>query len=148
MATKKKNNSRKALAVALGIMGVAGLSLASASQLTVNPADEVQVGVGTFANCQGATPVTVDYTYDTTTATTTSKVKDITFKGILPACVGKSFTFTLDYTLANGTPGTQLAPAARSLLAADVTAAGYTYTATAASILLTSDLGAVNVVIK
>lgn len=148
MATKKKNNSRKALAVALGIMGVAGLSLASASQLTVNPSDEVQVGVGTFANCQGTTPITVDYTYDTTTATTTSKIKDITFKGIAAACINKNLTFTLDYTLAGGGAGTQLAPVAHALVAADTTAAGYTYTATAANILLTSDLGAVTVVIK
>ena len=50
MATKKKNNSRKALAVALGVMGVAGLSLASASQLTVNTTSaNVAVGQGTFA---------------------------------------------------------------------------------------------------
>lgn len=46
----KKNNMRKYAAVALGIVGVAGLSLASAAQLTVNT-EEIAVGSKTFAAC-------------------------------------------------------------------------------------------------
>lgn len=46
-AHKKTNNRRKALAVGLAVLGVAGLSLASAAQLTLNgqDADLVQAGV-------------------------------------------------------------------------------------------------------
>ncbi len=55
----KKNRSRKSLAVALAIVGVAGLSMASAAQLTVS-SDEIAAGVDTFAACDGS--VTVSYT--------------------------------------------------------------------------------------
>jgi hypothetical protein len=64
MATKKNNNSRKALAVALGIMGVAGLSLASAAQLTVTAENEAAMGVDTFAPCDADAAVGIEYTYD------------------------------------------------------------------------------------
>ena len=45
-----KKNTRKYAAVALGILGVAGLSLASASQLTVTT-DTIAVGSSTFTSC-------------------------------------------------------------------------------------------------
>ena len=45
-----KKNTRKYAAVALGILGVAGLSLASASQLNVTT-DQISVGSSTFASC-------------------------------------------------------------------------------------------------
>lgn len=100
MATKKKNNSRKALAVALGIMGVAGLSLASASQLTVNPtASNIAVGQGTFASsCD--TAVDVAYTYTLTGNTYTA----LQISDIATDCNGKTLAYTLKDTA--GTPAT------------------------------------------
>jgi len=59
----KKKNSRKALAVVLGVVGVAGLSMASASQLTLNTANEAAIGVATFSSCQ-TSEIDVDYTYN------------------------------------------------------------------------------------
>ncbi|WP_062077891.1 hypothetical protein [Demequina globuliformis] len=56
---KTKNSARKYAAVALGLVGIAGLSLASAAQLTVNE-DSPLVGVSTGAECD--TAVNVDYT--------------------------------------------------------------------------------------
>lgn len=92
MATKKSNNSRKALAVALGIMGVAGLSLASAAQLTVNTdSDNVAFGNGTFAAaCDDA--VDVSFTYDTDAGTYT----DLTIADIAAACQdGETLSYEL-----------------------------------------------------
>ncbi|PKQ26895.1 MAG: hypothetical protein CVT64_00085 [Actinobacteria bacterium HGW-Actinobacteria-4] len=92
MATKKKNSSRKALAVALGVMGVAGLSLASAAQLTVNTnSDNVAFGNGTFdAACDDS--VNVAFTYDATAGTYT----DLTISDIAAACQdGETLTYTL-----------------------------------------------------
>src|SRR5690606_35067545 len=87
----KKNNSRKVLAVALGIVGVAGLSLASASTLTVNVNDDnIAVGTNTFdAACDDA--VTVDYTYDLVNNT----YDELLISDIAAACNG----LDLDYNL-------------------------------------------------
>ncbi len=118
----KKNNSRKVLAVALGIVGVAGLSLASASTLTVNVNDDnIAVGTNTFdAACDDA--VTVDYTYSIPGGTYTN----LLVSDISEDCVGKTLAYTLHYTLADNTPGTIAATptvvAGTSPLAADVTA--------------------------
>lgn len=88
---KNKKNSRKALAAALGIMGIAGLSLASASQLTVNVNDSnIAVGQGTFnAACDDA--VTVDYTYNVAAGT----YDELTISGIDAACSGLTLTYGL-----------------------------------------------------
>src|SRR5680860_865023 len=51
----KKKNARKALAAALGIMGIAGLSVASASTLLLDASPEVGIGVKAFAPCQTST---------------------------------------------------------------------------------------------
>lgn len=91
---KKKKNSRKALAVALGIMGIAGLSMASASNLniTTNP-QNIATGLGAFTSaCDDA--VTAKYT------TTTSGVLSydtIEVTGIASGCYGKDLTWTLNY---------------------------------------------------
>ena len=88
---KKKKNSRKALAVALGIMGIAGLSVASASQLTVNPtSDNIAVGTKTFAAaCDDA--VDVDYTYDLATG----KYTNLVISDIDADCIGLTLAYTL-----------------------------------------------------
>jgi hypothetical protein len=95
----KKKNSRKALAVALGIMGIAGLSLASASQLTVTPTSKnIAVGTTTFAaSCDDA--VSVAYTYNATfTAYTSLVISDIDAK-----CSGLNLKYTLK-SAGSGTP--------------------------------------------
>lgn len=99
MATKKKNNSRKALAVALGIMGVAGLSLASASQLNITPSQNIAVGTTTFvAACDDA--VSVSYTYDTVGFT---NYTDLVVSGINQTAPNKCEGKTLKYTLKDNT---------------------------------------------
>ncbi len=56
LATTKMRNSRKSLALALAVIGVAGLSMASAAQLTVNSTDVV-AGVDTISNCDDGVTV-------------------------------------------------------------------------------------------
>lgn len=100
MATKKKNNSRKALAVALGIMGVAGLSLASASQLNITAtSDNLATGTQTFAAACD-TDVSVAYTTGTA-ANGTATYTGYVVSGIADACMtatAKKLTATLGYS--------------------------------------------------
>jgi hypothetical protein len=60
LATKRTRNSRKSLALALAVVGVAGLSMASAAQLTVISPDVV-AGRDAVVDCD-ADGVTVTYT--------------------------------------------------------------------------------------
>ena len=60
MATSTRRTSRKSLAIALAIVGVAGLSMASAAQLTVS-STQVVAGIGTVGDCD-TNGVTVTYT--------------------------------------------------------------------------------------
>src|SRR5665647_3554723 len=70
---------RKSAAIALAVIGVAGLSLAAAATLSVNSAT-VQAGVSVFTDCQpAATPITVGYT--TAYSASTYKVTDVTLSG-------------------------------------------------------------------
>ena len=55
------NNRRKSAAIALAVIGIAGLSLASASQLTVNSND---LHAGADRPSAGATPTVVDVACD------------------------------------------------------------------------------------
>jgi hypothetical protein len=119
MAIKKKNNSRKALAVALGILGVAGLSLASASQLNITASPEnLATGTQTFAAACD-TDVSVAYTTGTAvngTATYTGYV----VSGIADACMtspAKKLTATVGYS----TYASSVYTAAAALTAADQT---------------------------
>jgi len=53
MSMQKKNDRRKALAIGLAVLGVAGLSVASASQLNLSAPSSVQAGaVDVDADCQ------------------------------------------------------------------------------------------------
>lgn len=89
----KKKNSRKALAVALGIMGVAGLSVASASNLTINSADNVAAGTTAIAAaCDNA--VTVTYTIDAAAKNYTG----IVVSDIAAGCDTKSLQLSLNDT--------------------------------------------------
>jgi len=92
---------RKSAAIALAVIGVAGLSLAAAATLSVNSAT-VQAGVSVFTDCQpAATPITVGYT--TAYSASTYKVTDVTLSGVDAACAGKAVRVTL-----TGTAGVSL----------------------------------------
>jgi hypothetical protein len=135
----KKKNSRKALAVALGIMGVAGLSVASASTLNVTAGNEVGIGVDDFANCQGATPITVDYNYAVNPDTASGYgVTTVVVTGIATACEDENITLTLEDADENSLFTTT---------ATAITGTSYTYTATTLDIDIETDLGEVAVII-
>jgi hypothetical protein len=99
----RKNRSRKSLAVALAIVGVAGLSMASAAQLNVT-SDTVAAGTSVVAACD-TDGVSVAYT--TGFLTGSYRVTGVTISGIAPACVGRTLDFTLvdsgNASLATGT---------------------------------------------
>ena len=84
----KKKNSRKALAAALAIVGVAGLSMASASQLTVNvDSPNIATGLGAFdAACDDA----VDVAFTTVWNNTDKRhdIDEIVVSDIALACDG------------------------------------------------------------
>lgn len=130
----KKKNSRKALAVALGIMGIAGLSVASASQLTVTTTDNIAVGTGTFAAACD-TAVDVDYTYDLATGMYT----DLVISGIAAGCENE----TLKYTLSD-----DATPTASELETGTLTVgASGTETISISSVALSTGLGAIDIAI-
>ncbi len=88
----RKNRSRKSLAVALAIVGVAGLSMASAAQLNVT-SDTVAAGVDTITACD-ADGVTV--TYGTTFSGGVYEVSSVTIAGVDDTnCDGRTLDFTL-----------------------------------------------------
>jgi len=101
----KKKNSRKALAVALGIMGIAGLSLASASQLNITATpDNFATGTQVFgSSCDDAVAVAYTTGVDAAGAPTYT---GYTISGIAGGCVGKSLTATLKYSPWVGPPVT------------------------------------------
>ena len=87
----KKNRSRKSLAVALAIVGVAGLSMASAAQLNVT-SDTVAAGVSVVSACDS----TVAVAYGTGYSAGTYKVTSVTVSGVdATACNGRTLDFTL-----------------------------------------------------
>src|SRR4051794_9603438 len=62
MASTKSKKSRKGLAIGLAILGIAGLSLATASQLSLTPSGKFQTGAVTLdADCQGTTAIGVTF---------------------------------------------------------------------------------------
>ena len=77
---------RKAAAVAIAIVGVAGLSLAAAAQLTVT-SSQLAAGSITVAGCDDA--VAVDYTVSG------SDVTHVVLNGVAAACSGDDFSITL-----------------------------------------------------
>ncbi len=137
----KKKNSRKALAAALGIMGIAGLSVASASQLTVNVNDDnIAVGTNTFAAaCDDA--VDVDYTYDLATG----KYTNLVISDIDASCVGLNLAYTLTDDV---TPtANDLASATVTVPALVVAAVTSTVSVDISSVDLTTGLGSIDIAI-
>ena len=100
----KKNNRRKILAVGLAIVGVAGLSLASASQLNLSWSGTFQTGnVTVDASCQpAASPITTAFSTPTFDGTVTSPwtVANVTFSGVHADCANKKYEAA--YKLASG----------------------------------------------
>jgi len=93
--SEKKNNRRKGLAVALGIVGVAGLTLAAASQLTLNVNSNLQAGVQVLADCQ---PVGDDITVSFGTPTFAAgayEVTTATFGNVNPNCFPLNYVANL-----------------------------------------------------
>lgn len=82
---------RKSAAIALAVVGVAGLSLASAAQLTVNSAS-LGAGQDVVASCD-TDGITVDFTtaYDSGSYDTTGVV----LTGVAAACAGLDIDVTL-----------------------------------------------------
>jgi hypothetical protein len=103
---RRKKRSRQAFAVALAIIGVAGLSMASAAQLNVTSAS-LAAGVSVVAACD--TDVAVSY--GTSFSNGAYQISSVTISGInvttAPTCVGKRLDFTLlDSSAAPITNGT------------------------------------------
>ncbi len=137
----KKKNSRKALAVALGIMGIAGLSVASASSLNLTAGDEVGIGVDTFANCQGDTAeITVNYSYAADAATVSGYgITEVALTGIAGACDAHDLTLSLE-----DAAGAELFATS----ATTISGTTFTYDATSEHIDVATDLGDVTVIIQ
>lgn len=131
----KKKNSRKALAVVLGVVGVAGLSLASASQLTLNTGNEAAIGVATFSSCQ-TSEIDVDYTYNSSYV-----LQTLTLDSIDQLCEdsGAEITVTLEWNDGSAQSAT-FGPVA-------VDAGVHSVTISGQNIEVADDLGAVTVVI-
>jgi len=95
---RKKNRLRLVAAVALAVAGVAGLSIASAAQLTTTTTP-VLAGVSVDAACDAGVAVTYGTAFNTTMHA--YAVTSVIISGIntatTPTCVGR----TLDFTLLN-----------------------------------------------
>lgn len=119
---------RKSAAVALAVVGIAGLSLASAATLNITP-DTLQAGTQDLTGCQGTTAVTVDFT--ATWGTGQYIVDDVVLGAIAEACDGHLVEFTLldsadaplySSTAANAADGSFQVPAASAVPAEAVEA--------------------------
>ncbi len=142
----KKKNSRKALAVALGIMGIAGLSVASASSLDLTAGNEVAIGVDTFAPCD-LDGVDVNYSYAANAATTSGYgITTVTVSSISTDCNGKDIKLVLD-TAGDSTVDPVVLPAEIFSVDGNVAAGAFTYDASTAAIDIATDLGKVTVII-
>lgn len=79
---------RRLAAVVLGIVGVAGLGLASASQVTVG-SGTLGVGTAMVASCQGATPITASFT--SMFASGAYQATAIKLSGVAATCGGSAY---------------------------------------------------------
>jgi len=93
----KSTNRRKSIAIALAVLGVAGLSLASAAQLNLTGTASVQSGMlAVNADCQ-AGPITVTFSAPVRTGSTYASAT-VNLAGIDTAvgkCVGKNYKLAL-----------------------------------------------------
>jgi len=93
--TTTSRRPRRVAAILLAIVGVAGLSLASASQIDLGwGSGQLQAGnVAVDAGCQGTAPVSVGYGAPTFSATSTNPWvgSDVSFTGIAAGCTSKQY---------------------------------------------------------
>lgn len=88
-------NRRKSAAVALAVLGVAGLSLASASTLSLT-GGTLQAGVTDLTNCQpAATKVVVGFGTPALGSNGIYNVADVKLSNVDAACAGKAVKITL-----------------------------------------------------
>src|ERR1035437_2898495 len=92
-ASKKSSKGRKSAAIALAVVGVAGLSLASAAQLTVNSAS-LGGGTSVVASCDtDGIGVTYTNVYDATTGV--YDTSSMTLTGVSATCNGLKYSVQL-----------------------------------------------------
>lgn len=90
------SNRRKASAVALAVVGIAGLSLASAATLNLS-GSTLAANTATVASCQPTTtPITVGFTTAfNVTSSPSYKVSSVQLKSVDAACASKQVRVTL-----------------------------------------------------
>jgi len=83
---------RRFAAVVLGVVGIAGLSIASAAQLTIG-SSTLGVGATIVSTCQGAGTITTSFptAWNTTVAPVAYRVTAVTLTGVNSACGGKAY---------------------------------------------------------
>jgi hypothetical protein len=85
---------RRSAAVVLGIVGVAGLGIASAAQLNVN-SGSLGAGAGVVASCQPAgTPITVSFT--TAFASGAYQATGVTLSNVDATCDTRAYRISLE----------------------------------------------------
>ena len=119
-ATKKSNKGRKSAAIALAVVGVAGLSLASAAQLTINNSS-LGAGTSVVASCEGAGTISVAYTNVYSAASGVYNTSAVQLSGIAAACNGLKYQVQVQ-----GTGGAALGAEATGTLPASGTTATVT----------------------
>jgi hypothetical protein len=117
-ATKKSTKGRKSAAIALAIVGVAGLSLASAAQLNINSAS-LGAGTSVVASCD-TDGIDVHYTNVYNAGTGVYDTSSVILTGVDAKCNGLKYSVQLKTGTGVGTAlgdpitGTSLTVAAGS----------------------------------
>lgn len=94
-ARKPSAKGRRLAAAVLAVVGLAGLTIASAAQLNLT-GDSLGAGTTVVATCQGAGTITVGYTTGwNATAPAAYKVSVVTFSGVNAGCVGRAYRVQL-----------------------------------------------------
>ncbi|RYV51244.1 hypothetical protein [Pengzhenrongella frigida] len=143
---KKLSTTRKGLAIGLAVVGIAGLSLASAAQLNLTgpTTGTLQAGVATIVNadCQ-TSPISVTFAAPVRTGKV-YKSESIDITGIDAACSGKNYKLSVlngsDVLVITpeqgGTVATVVAPA-KSALSVNISGLTATSVDTIKSVALT-----------
>ena len=83
---------RRFAAVVLGVVGIAGLGIASAAQITVG-SSTLGVGATIVSTCQGPGTITTSFptAWNTAISPNAYRVTAVTLSGVNGACVGKAY---------------------------------------------------------
>ena len=83
---------RRFAAVVLGVVGIAGLGIASAAQITVG-SSTLGVGATIVSTCQGSGTITTSFptAWNTAISPNAYRVTAVTLSGVNGACVGKAY---------------------------------------------------------